>query len=168
MRDDSGPRRQQASCQTHAPGYCANAQLSIWLSESGLANGLLPVFHALSSLSLIKQRKHPVGKSYGQWRKLLWAVFGNITHGKMKLLFLKFHTTLRCWLSTDSNKSESEVAQSCPTLCDPMNCSPPGFSIHGIFQARVLGWGAISVSRRSSQPRDRTWVSCIAGRRFTV
>ena len=43
-------------------------------------------------------------------------------------------------------KSESEVAQSCPTLHDPMDCSPPGFSIHGIFQARVLEWGAIAFS----------------------
>ena len=40
-------------------------------------------------------------------------------------------------------KSESEVAQSCPTLSDPMDCSPPGSSIHGIFQARGLEWGAI-------------------------
>ena len=43
-------------------------------------------------------------------------------------------------------KSESEVAQSCPTLCNPMDCSPPGSSIHGIFQARVLEWGAIAFS----------------------
>ena len=41
-------------------------------------------------------------------------------------------------------KSESEVAQSCPTLCDPMDSSPPGSSVHGIFQARVLEWGAIA------------------------
>ena len=43
-------------------------------------------------------------------------------------------------------KSEREVAQLCPTLSDPMDCSPPGFSIHGIFQARVLEWGAIAFS----------------------
>ena len=43
-------------------------------------------------------------------------------------------------------KSESEVAQSCPTLSEPMDCSPPGFSNHGIFQARVLEWGAIAFS----------------------
>ena len=43
-------------------------------------------------------------------------------------------------------KSESEVAQSCPTLSDSMDCSPPGFSVHGIFQARVLEWGAIAFS----------------------
>ena len=44
-------------------------------------------------------------------------------------------------------KSESEVAQSCPTLCDPMGCSPPGSSAHGIFQARVLEWGATAFSQ---------------------
>ena len=47
-------------------------------------------------------------------------------------------------------KSQSEVAQSCPTLSDPMDCSPPGSSIHGIFQARVLEWVAI-------QPKDQFW-----------
>ena len=62
----------------------------------------------------------------------------------------------------------SEVAQSCPTLCKPMNCSLPGSSVHGIFQARVLDWVAISFSRGSSQPRDQTRVSYTAGRRFTV
>ena len=44
-------------------------------------------------------------------------------------------------------KSESEVAQSCLTLSDPMDCSPPGSSVHGIFQARVLEWGAIAFSK---------------------
>ena len=51
-------------------------------------------------------------------------------------------------------ESESEVAQLCLTLCDPMDCNPPGSSVHGIFQARVLEWIAISFSRGSSQPRD--------------
>ena len=55
-------------------------------------------------------------------------------------------------------KKESEVAQSHPTLCDPMDCSLPGSSVHGIFQARVLEWVAISSSWGSSQPRDRTWI----------
>ena len=62
----------------------------------------------------------------------------------------------------------SEVAQSCPTLCDPMDCSLPGSSIRGILQARVLEWVAVSFSRRSFQPRDRTRVSRIAGRRFNL
>ena len=63
-------------------------------------------------------------------------------------------------------KKESEVAQSCPTLWDPMDCSLSGSSIHGIFQARVLEWIAISFSRESSRPRDKTQVSCIVGRHF--
>ena len=63
---------------------------------------------------------------------------------------------------------ESEVAQSCPTLCDPMDCSPPGSSIHGILQARILEWVAISFSRGSSRPRDRTQVSHTAGRCFNL
>ena len=60
------------------------------------------------------------------------------------------------------------VTQSCLTLCDPMDCSPPGSSVHGILQARILGWVAIPFSRGSSPPRDRTHVPCIAGRFFTA
>ena len=56
--------------------------------------------------------------------------------------------------------------KSCPTLCNPMDCSLSGSSVHGIFQARVLEWFAISFSRGSSQPRNRTQVSPIAGRCF--
>ena len=52
-------------------------------------------------------------------------------------------------------------AQSFLVLWDPMDCSPPGFPVHGIFQARILEWVAISSSRRSSQPRDQTHISCI-------
>ena len=62
----------------------------------------------------------------------------------------------------------SEVAQSCPTLCDPMDCSPPGSLVHGIFQAWILEWVAIPFSRGSSRPRDRTQVSHIVSKRFTV
>ena len=54
------------------------------------------------------------------------------------------------------------VTQSCPTLCDPMDYSPPGSSVHGIFQERILEWVAISFSMESSQPRDRTHVFCIS------
>ena len=53
---------------------------------------------------------------------------------------------------------------SCVRLCNPMNCSLAGSSVHGIFQARMLEWVVISFCRESSQPRDWTWVSCIAGR----
>ena len=81
------------------------------------------------------------------WPLALWWVIFQDEHQKVK------------W---------SEFAQSCPTLCDPMDCSLPGFSVHGIFQARVLEWVAISFSRGSSWPRDWTQVSYIAGRYFTL
>ena len=59
-------------------------------------------------------------------------------------------------------QSESEVAQSGPTLCDPMDGNLPGSAVHGIFQARILEWAAMSLSRGSSQ------VSLIADKRFTI
>ena len=64
------------------------------------------------------------------------------------------------------SESESEVAQLCLTLCDPMDGKLPGSVVHGIFQARILEWAAISFSRGSSQPRDQNRVSCIVDRCF--
>ena len=60
------------------------------------------------------------------------------------------------------------AAQLCPTLCDHMDCSLPGSSVHGTLQARILEWVFIPFSRGSSWPRDRTQVSCITDRFFTV
>ena len=60
------------------------------------------------------------------------------------------------------------VAQSCLTFCDSMDCSPPGYSVNGILQAKILEWVAIPFSMGSSQPRDQIWVSCISGRFFTI
>ena len=77
------------------------------------------------------------------------------------------HEHIYNWIQVWS-KSESEVARLCPTLCNPMDCSLPGFSICGIFQSRILEWVAISFSRRSSRPRDWTQVSHIVGRPFTL
>ena len=59
------------------------------------------------------------------------------------------------------------VIQSCPTLCDPIDCSLPGSAVHGILPARILEWVAIPSSREYSQPRDQTRVSHIAGRFLT-
>ena len=107
-----------------------------------------------------------------QARVLEWLampVSGDLPNPGTKLASLaspasvgKFFTTGTTWES----ESESEVTQSSPTLCDPEDCSPPGSSIHGILQARILEWVAISFSRGSSRPRDRTQVSRIAGRYF--
>ena len=86
---------------------------------------------------------------------------------QMKVLDSYFFCFLKCvtpfWSITNSLQ-----AQSCPTLCDPMVCSLPGSSVPGILQARILEWVALSFSRRSSQPRDWTWVSRIVGRHFTI
>ena len=84
---------------------------------------------------------------------------------KIRDLFKKIRDTKGTF---QAKKSESEVPQSCPTLCNPVDCSLPGSSLHGILQARILKWVAISFSRLSSWPRDRTQVSHVAGRRFNL
>ena len=61
-----------------------------------------------------------------------------------------------------------KVTQSCPTLCDPMNCSLPGSFALGILQARILEWVAVLFSRVSSQPSNQTQLSCIEGEFFTI
>ena len=93
------------------------------------------------------------------WASLVVSFCSMVTH-----VFLELHEPNQ----ESESESESEVTQSCLTLCNPVDCSPPGSSIHGILQARVLEWVAISFSRGSSQPRDRTQVSCIAGRHFNL
>ena len=60
-----------------------------------------------------------------------------------------------------------KVAQVCPTLWNLMDCSPPGSSVHGILQARILEWVAIPFSRGSSPPKGGAWVSCFVGRFFS-
>ena len=62
----------------------------------------------------------------------------------------------------------TQLLQLCPSLCDPMDYSLSGFSVHGILQARMLEWVAMPSSRGSSWPRDQTRVSCIAGGFFTA
>ena len=65
-------------------------------------------------------------------------------------------------------KVKVKVAQSCPTLCNPMDCSPPGSSVHGILQTRILEWVAIPFSRGYFQSRDQTQVSHITDGSFTI
>ena len=89
------------------------------------------------------------------------------SNSKNKHLF-NWHLLIAYLALGSRNERESEVAQSCPTLSYPVDCRPPGSSLRGISQARILEWVAISFSRGSSRPRDRTLVSHIAGRCFTL
>ena len=72
------------------------------------------------------------------------------------------------WRAATHSLGLKVKVKSCPTLCDPVDCRPSGSSVHGISQARILEWVAISFSMGSSQPRDRTQVFCIAGRCFNL
>ena len=65
-------------------------------------------------------------------------------------------------------KSESEVVQSCPTLSDPMDCSLPGSSIHGVFQARVLEWGAIAFSVQTILYNPISYIPTISSKSFQI
>ena len=139
-----------------------------------VSENLLSAAHLSRVCNLLPARPFPALTSgclycslIASWR---WRVWDCITHtcffpilGPSFLWFLSPQRGCVPYLAI-----LSEVAQLCPTLCDPVDYSLPGSSIHVIFQARVLEWVAISFSRGSSLPRDRTWVSHIAGRRFTV
>ena len=113
--------------------------------------------------------KQPRCPSADEWIRKLWYIYTMEYYSAIKKESI--------WISSNevdetgayyTEWKESEVAQSCPTLCNPMDCSLPCFSIHGIFQPRLLERVAISFSRVSSRPRDQTWVSRIVGRRFTI
>ena len=111
------------------------------------------------------------GKTENQAPKNLIGIFRCCLNSYIQLEMLqnwagKIHYALNN--HNDYVKWRSEVVQSCLTLCDPMACSLPGSSVHGIFQARILEWVAICFSRGSSGPRDWTSVSRIVGRCFTV
>ena len=89
------------------------------------------------------------------------------TWGHFFLGGLKFSSTNSSYFPTMTS-CEVLVTQSCPSLCSSMDCNLPGSSVHGILQARILKRGAIVFSRELSQSRDGIWVSCIAGRFFTL
>ena len=96
--------------------------------------------------------------------------FFSLSSVKVKTAISTFHCIDSYWMLILNFpiKVKMLVTQSYPTLCDPMDCRPPGPSVHEILQARILEWIAISFSRGSSWPRDWTWVSCLAGRRFNL
>ena len=92
-----------------------------------------------------------------------WATRGHVPETMLNDQEMLAHLVL-----PQAYESESEVTQWCLTLCNPVDCSPPGSSVHGILQARTLERVAISFSRGSSRPRDQTQVSHMGGRRFNL
>ena len=110
----------------------------------------------------------------GAW----WAVVSGVTQSRTRLKWLGSSRSSIAAMQIGASVSRfhlfysyltfDEVAQSCPTLYNPMDCSLPGSSVHRIFQERILEWVAISFSRKSSWPRDRTHVPRIVGRCFTI
>ena len=114
------------------------------------------------------------GSPYQHWLSFGWQ--GCIMNNKTPLTPITWETTrvLGSFCQEPERKKKYIflvvvlVAQSCQSLCDSMDYRPPGSSVHGILQARILEWVAIPFSRGSSQPRDWTQVSCIVSRFFTV
>ena len=88
------------------------------------------------------------------WASWTWVAISFSMSGNFSPIISSNIFSYPFFISSSSEESESEVAQSCVTLCDPIDCSPPGSSVHGILQARMLEWVAISFSRGSSRPRD--------------
>ena len=95
-----------------------------------------------------------IKESSSSWNKRI--LISNIkTDERIKLAGKGNHTTWEHYNNIMKVKMKALVTRSCPTLCDPRDCSPPGSSVHGIFQARILEWVAISFSRGFSRPRDQ-------------
>ena len=131
-----------------------------WLeSQSWLQSFLKP-----ASLLTHKPPGHVSGQGVPCTPRMLFRYVSSFEDSKLGCSFGDFCSTSYQQIPARMHqwkKVKALVTQSCPTLCNSMDCSPPGSSVHGILQARILEWAAILFSRRSSPPRDQTPVSCI-------
>ena len=150
-----GPHSCLDSCLGKTPPPSSVSLLTKFIS--------LQTWDRASASSRTLAEGHPYSRLYSRppHRQVIWLFIFSRPEREPNILKLQSTQIVL-------GESESEVAQSCPTLCDPVDCILPGSSVHGILQARILEWVAISFSRGSSQPRDQTWVSHIAGRRFNL
>ena len=141
-----GPRRSEAQGTVHSRGRGTRDRCS------SLRTRARPELGTLSGPTCSHLPAAPPGEG-GPWEQRLRPPHGLSRLQALSVMWPRVPHTVWC-APTLKERKESEVTQSCPTLCDPMNCNPPGSSVHGILQARVLEWVAISFSRGSSQPRD--------------
>ena len=126
-------------------------------------------FHKETLLSTVQLSSGPVSMTkVNAWLfSFMGLSFSKVSNYFMNSIFMwRWNIS---WVHSDTSVLKVKVKSlSRLRLCDPMDYSLPGFSVHGIFQARILEWVAISFSRRSSRPRDWTCVSRIVGRCFTI
>ena len=143
-----------------------NYQMICWMKEADICIYLCVI---LFKWSWLTDRTNLWWSRWEHWLPLVGPtsvlemcgdyIHGNLLSCMFKICMLYCILYLHFW---------REVAQPCPLFCDPMDCSLPGSSIHGILQARIVEWAAISCSKGSSWPRDQTRVSDTAGRLLTV
>ena len=146
------------TCSTLEEGVASHSSILAWRTPWTEEPGGLQSMGVAKSQTLLKRlRMHWLKWLSTHTSSNLFLFLLNLLL-KYLFLFLCIYLVFYCVL----------VPQSCLTLCEPMDCSLPGSSVHGICQARILEWVAISFSRGSSRPRDQTWVFCIAGRFFTI
>ena len=144
------------SAQFHSPGIWTLAG-SLW--QLLRVPDVLSPGDSVKTLRIVCHLWHPLALliMFSERRICRLRVDKLFDGGKRK------HGKIYTWICI--YKTCAKSLQLCPTLCDPMDCSPPGLSVHGILQARMLEWVAISFSWESSQPRDRihiSYVSCIS------
>ena len=129
-------------------------------------------------ISLSDYQSHDLKHNYCLWKVKNWKLKGKLffffnieSYSLLIFFFLTTPQGLQDLSSLTRNWTVATtmlVAESCLTVWDPMNCTPPGSSVYEIFQVRILEGVAIPFSRGSSRSKDRTWVSRIAGRFFTI
>ena len=163
------------ACPVHIQFSSVQSLSHVWLCDPiNCRMPGIPVHHQLPEFTQTHvhrvcdaiQPSHPLSSPSPPGPNPVHIIYMQLTsYGELRIsLFFKFLLTVYHCL----RYSYVLVTQSCPTLCYPMDCSPPGSSVHGISQVRILEWVAISFSRGSSQPRDQTQTSCITGRFFTI
>ena len=116
----------------------------------------VPSVHGILQARILERVAMPSSRGSSPPRGQTWV-------SSVSCVSSRFFTTTATWEAFWPPCVLVKLPQSCPTLCDHLDSSPPGSSVHGILQARILEWVAIPFSRGSCQPRDWIQVSCIAG-----